>query len=896
MRLLFILFIFHILCTPFSIAAAYEGIVINEILAANTSTNLDQRNYNFGDWIELYNSTDEPQDLRSCYLTDDPFDLKKWRIIRARMAPKSHTLIWADAEPSIDHSNFKLNQTGEFIALVSKDGEIIDSLFYPAQMADVSYGRSPDASSIWRYFMEPTPNAPNLKTGEISLNRIAAPVASLPAGFYDQRVRVTLDADADAQIHYTLDGSLPTLDSPLYQRRLVFSQTSVLRARAFSVGRIPSRVVTHTYLIGEQVALPVVSLAAEPDHFFDDEIGIYVDGSNGTTGNCSDDPRNWNQDWERPVSVEFFETDGAPGFTLDAGVKIYGGCSRQRDRRSLAIFAREKYGAAELAYPLFPDKPIQSFQSFVLRNSGNDAEHTLIRDGLMQATVKGQLDIDYQSFRPAVVFLNGEYWGLYNIREKINEHYAASNHGVAPDQVDLLYNDRKIFSGEKDHYEALRLFLLRNDLADADTYRWVKTQMDINEYINYQIAQIYFSNTDWPSNNLKYWRPHTPSGRWRWILFDTDFGFGLKDNGLSHNTLAFALDPNETGWPNPAWSTLLFRKLIRNDEFKQTFIQRFTVCLQAAFEPARVMDLVESFSAQIAAEIPRHISRWDAPDSLQAWQNKISGMNTFARVRPRVIYRNLEREFDLNERIAIEIKTIGDGRVYVAGAPLFDGENQIELYADIPVTLRAVPLAGSRFVNWEPFDETHADKISLTPQSAQTISAVFEPGPSLVINEIHYHPFIGSGNQDYEYIELLNAGKTHMDLEGYKLSGGVNFIFPEEMSISPGDYLILAKDASLYPHLECQVLSWGDSKLANEGERIHLQGPMGETIDSVHYNSSSIWSHNADGAGFSLSLVDPNSDHDDPDNWFASPSPGGTPGQQNFQTPPTKIQDWMYHN
>ena len=673
-------------------------------------------------------------------------------------------------------------------------------------------------------------------------------------------------------------------------------KTSVLRARAFSSGRAPSPVLTRTYLIDEEATLPVVSLAAEPDHFFDDRIGIYVEGTNGVTGNCADEPRNWNRDWERPVSVEFFEIDGSVGFTLDAGVKIYGGCSRQRDRRSLAIFAREKYGASELNYPLFSDKPIQSFQSFVLRNSGNDAEHTLIRDGLMQETVKGQLDIDIQSFRPAIVFLNGEYWGLYNIREKINEHYAASNHGVPPDQVDLLYNDRKIFSGEKDHYEALRLFLLRNNLADPEAYRWVKDQMDVNEYINYQIAQIYFSNSDWPGNNLKYWRPRTPTGRWRWILFDTDFGFGLKDNGISHNTLSFALDPNESEWPNPSWSTLLFRSLMKNEEFRNTFIQRFTVCLGAAFEPGRVIDLVESFSAQIAAEMPRHIARWDKPDSVRDWESKISEMRSFARVRPRVLIRYIEREFDLTDRVSTEVSTIGGGRVYAAGAPLFNKQNPIDLYAEIPVTLRAVAHTGSRFVKWQTLDQSGEDTITFTPNSGQSITAVFESGPSIVINEIHYHPFVGNSNQDYEFIELFNAGVTQVDLEGYKLSGGVNFIFPQNSTIAPGAYLILAKNPLHYHRLDCPVLSWGDDKLANEGEVIRLLGPMGELLDSVYYNSSSLWPQNTNGAGYSLSLLDPNSDRNAPNNWSASPTQGGTRGLINFQEPPTKIQDWMFHH
>ncbi|MBZ0254826.1 CotH kinase family protein, partial [bacterium] len=821
-----------------------------------------------------------------------PYALQKWRVVRARMEPGEFTLVWADDSTAFDHSNFKLDQKGEFLALVSPDGDIIDSVFFPNQIADVSYGRSPDAGPVWRYFQTPTPNTANPETGDLQPVQLTKPDASNPSGFYDRRARVTLSVSPGIEIHYTLDGSVPTLDSPVYQRALNIIHTSVLRARAFAEGRIPSEVLTQTYFIDEETTLPIVSIAFEPDHFFDDKIGIYVEGTNGVTGNCADEPRNWNRDWERPVNVEFFETDGSLGFELGAGVKIYGGCSRQRDRRSLALFMRDKYGMGELDYPLFPDdKPIHSFQSFVLRNSGNDAEHTLIRDGYMQGLVKGQMDVDSQAFRPAIVFLNGEYWGLYNIREKINEHYPETNYGVPADQVDLLYNNQSVFSGEKDHYEALRSFVIRNDMNDPEAYQWVKSQMDVNEYINYQIAQIYFSNTDWPGNNIKYWRPRTPTGRWRWILFDTDFGFNLQDNGLSHNTLAFALDPNETEWPNPAWSTLLFRELMESEAFRDEFIQRFAVYLSTAFEPDRVMDLLSVYQDQIAAEMPRHIERWDEPSSINSWNNKIAEMRSFGRIRPRVLYRYIKNQFKLSDFITINLNAEGGGRIYAAGAPLFASESETSVYPEVPLQLRAVAFNGNRFIGWQGIDAA-TDVATILPQPEQTVTAVFEPGPAVVINEIHYHPFAGEGNQDYEFIELFNAGTTSVDLTGYQLSGGVHFDFQNETTLSVGGYLVLAKDAAKYQGLDCDVISWGDDRLANEGERIELTGPMGEVIDAVDYNATPEWPANTDGSGFSLSLIDVNTDRDEPQNWAASAERGGTPGRLNFKTPPTMIQNW----
>ncbi|RJP18635.1 MAG: hypothetical protein C4527_28630 [Candidatus Omnitrophota bacterium] len=308
------------------IAAEYDGICINEILASNASTYLEPNRNNFSDWIELYNAGDRSIDLRGCYLSDDPANLQQARILtRTVIEPKQCLLIWADGQRIRGHVEFALKPQNEMVSLVSPDGERINTVYYHRQFPDISYGRQPDGSSNWVYFSDPTPASANPMDGIPWPVRAQPPRFSVPAGFYERRVIVELASlFPNTEIRYTLDGSIPMRESTLYEQPIRLFTTTVIRARAFEPDRLPSETITKTYFISASHTLPVVSIATAPANFWDDQIGIYVTGKNGVTGYCSDTRKNWNQDWERPIHLEFFESDGALGFHLDAGTKIFG--------------------------------------------------------------------------------------------------------------------------------------------------------------------------------------------------------------------------------------------------------------------------------------------------------------------------------------------------------------------------------------------------------------------------------------------------------------------------------------------------------------------------------------------------------------------------------------------
>ncbi|MBN1562021.1 CotH kinase family protein, partial [candidate division KSB1 bacterium] len=494
------------------------------------------------------------------------------------------------------HTNFKLKGGGETVVLVDAHGALIDSLRSPALPQDVSFGRIPDGGR-WRVLAMPTPGSANIDSAFAA--PAGAPLFSRPGGLYDEALTIELSDSSGGFVVYTLDGSEPQQSGRRYSTPISVKTTTCVRARTFHPSRSPSRIITHTYILNEDTEFAIVALATDPNNLYDYEYGIFELGPNASPDYPYYGANFW-QDWERPVHLEFYEP-GETGFQLDAGMKVFGGWSRGRDQKSLAIFQRAKYDTRQIDHRIFPDKPIDHFESFILRNGGNAWDGTMFRDAFMQTLCRDEMDLVTMAYRPAQVYLNGDYWGILIIREKINEHFVAANRGLDPDRVDILdqtgRSSAEVMAGTNADWIAFLHFIETHDLSAAEHYDTAASMIDINNFIDYQIAEIYFGNTDWPGNNIKYYKPQTPGGRWRWLIYDTDFGFHLYDTSYSHNTLAFAAEANGPSWPNPPWSTLLLRSFLRNGHFRRLFINRFADHINTTFAPARVKTILDEFDA-----------------------------------------------------------------------------------------------------------------------------------------------------------------------------------------------------------------------------------------------------------------------------------------------------------
>ncbi len=648
-----------------------DKLYISEVMAVNIMTIADEDG-DYYDWIEIHNTSEDSINLKGFGLSDDPDNLFRWSFPDIDINSGEYLLIFASGKDRRNpdeeflHTNFKIQATGETVVLTHPEGHVINSMHTGKLLPDHSIGRFEGTSTERYFFTNPTPGEPNCHLN-VYESYASAPEILPKGSFFDEPVTVILKADSpDAEIHYTLDGSEPVsifsqyersflitdtarLQPPtdskgiLYTGPIEINETAVLRAKVIEDGKLPSETINHTFFIQEEHNLPVLSLYVDPSDMFDPIDGIYAKGLYASEEHPHRGANFW-QSIELPVHFELYEPCGSLGFKFDMGLRIAGQYSRADPQKSFNMFARNIYGYNEFKYPFFPDfypeKPLAN-KAITLRTSGQDWRFTKIRDIFMTSLLQGT-GLDYQAHRQAVLYINGQYWGLYTIRERINTHFLYYNHGVDPEQIDLLQGNGWVRDGSNEHYFEMVNYVRNNDMSDPDHYQYIKTCMDVVNYLDYWIAQIYFAHTD--SANIRFWREQSPEGKWRWIVFDLDWAFWGSNYG--HNTLRFVTNPAGTGY-NRALSTALMCGLLDNPDFRQLFIERLAYHLNNTFETDRVIKQIERLAGNIENEMPRHLERWGG--SMVSWMNQIDMLTTFAANRQPYLLSHIQAYFSLSD-------------------------------------------------------------------------------------------------------------------------------------------------------------------------------------------------------------------------------------------------------
>ncbi len=881
--------------------------VINEVMSLNNSAHQDADN-DYPDWIEIYNPGPS-LNLNAYALSDSRDDLGKWTFPNIEIPSHGFLLIFAsdkDRKTPYDlHTNFKITSKGETLFFSNPQGIIVDSLTVPPLAVDISYGRSPDGSSTWAFYNEPTPNTSN--ETEPATDYSASPQFSQTGGFYSASQQIDFSSGQSVdEIRYTTDGSDPNARSPKFSAPIAINQTMVLKARSFTLGKLPSKVVAHTYFINEPSSLPVVSLSTHPDNLFDPDIGIYVKGNGTAYGGYPDNPvgppANYWEDWERPVHLELFEPDGRRGFAVKAGIKMFGKTTRKLPQKSFALFMRNDYGQEELNYPLFPDYPITRFNSFLLRNAGSDNTENEggvhFRDGLSARLLYG-INLDFQAYRPCHAYINGEYWGIYSLREKLNEDYLAHHHGVNPDNVDILDDYHTLYplvvEGDAEDYNALIDYLKAHNLRNDAYARYVETQMDVDNYLTYMAVQIFFANHDGPGHNSKFWRPREEISRYRWLLYDTDHSFGQRlfipnfhyaPDGYEDNTIAYYREENGPSWPNPPESTFMFRKMLENEDFRNRFINISADFLNTIFATETTLNIFKNVHDTISPEISKHLRRWGG--STIQWRRNTEVVETFLDLRPSYVQDHMIDEFNLGGLAAITLHVEPQGAGVVKLNSLYlDSHPWSGLYfLDVPIELIALPKPGYRFTGWQELD-LQTPSATLLLEDDVTLTARFEESgsdESLVINEINYNAHADFDTEDW--IELYNPLSTSLDVSGWTIvddDTNEAFMFPANTIIEAEGFVVVCRDVNAfeeYWNVTTPVygpLSFG---LNNNGDTIILRNAEGMVIDSLSFQNTSPWPRQPDGHGATLALRYPFLDNSDPQHWMASFG-FGTPGYPN---------------
>ena len=545
-------------------------------------------------------------------------------------------------------------------------------------------------------------NFPDLRSSE----KIRMPECSSPGGFYEESFFVKLDlSDSNGHIFYTTDGSEPSLASSEYIQPFIIEDRTeirnnlsliptsprwkppignvfkgtILRAIAVNEKNEKSKELIQAFFVkgssSKKYTLPLISIVVNPKDLFGYNRGIYVLGKNYLDKDNYirkgipldlpwwEYPSNYlmrGSDAERDAFIQFFEPNGKLGFESDVGIRIHGNATRGFAQKSIRVCFREKYGKPQLYYDLFDHNSKGVYNSFILRNSGNDWNKTMFRDAFMQSLMQNS-QIDIQDYRPSVVFINGEYWGIHNIRERFDEHYLSNKYNLNVDSISILELGGELVQGTKEDEEEFKElidFVKENDLSDDSNYDYIQSKIDINSFTDFIIANVYFCNSDWPNNNVKFWKYaslsdsiYAKDGRWRWMLYDTDWGFGYNSmSSPQSNLLLKATSVGSVG--------LLFGKLIKNKQFADMFLARFQLHLNTTFNSSVVVKKIDDIQKLLQPEIEEHIDRWRAIESYSEWLENVDVLRKFARERPALQADQLNVFFNLKDSRQITLKKL----------------------------------------------------------------------------------------------------------------------------------------------------------------------------------------------------------------------------------------------
>ncbi len=677
---------------------------INEMMVKNISAVLDD-SYNYSMWVELHNTGTESVNLSDYYFTDKTSKPQKWKTSAASIEAGAYHLLWFEREEVDGHANFKLDADGGSLYLITSTGVVVDRIHYPKSYRNTSYGRLSNGDS-WAQLSIHSPGKSNSGAKTLSLSS-AKPVFQTPAGFYNNSISLTFQTPEEGEtIYYTSNGDEPDLNSNKYLAgtKINLNKTTVIRAFSYSPDKIGSEIVSNSYFIGERnFDLPVVSIVTDAKNLTDDEIGIYVTGSNGKINStCNKNPQNYNQDWDRAANFEYFDQEGVQQLNQELDIAIAGGCSRNHALKSLKINPRNKHGNNKLKYQFFPQTRQEiRYKSLLFRNSGNDFSSTMMRDAFMHQLIMGRLNLDCQSYQPAVCFINGEYRGIQNLRERSNHDLIYSIYGSKEEDIRVI--DEKEIPVDSE-FQAMVSYARKNDISDSEVYAQVQEMLDVDSYLDYMMAEIYFNNGDWPHNNMKMWKPI--DGKWRPVFFDVDFGFGLFD--LPHsktnpkNTLVYALSENlyrERALDN----IYMLRRLMQNPSFKQKFIDRFCIHIASTFEEKRALTIMDNMSEAISNEISYHKSKYNQSNS--SFTSGLNGMKKFAANRPDKMLGYIGDYFGLGTdyhtmKIASNIGIAN----YLFGSEeefIMDDAIDLKYFKGQEYNIRANPVAGYKFAYWE---------------------------------------------------------------------------------------------------------------------------------------------------------------------------------------------------
>lgn len=643
-------------------AANTRGVFISEVMSSSTGVETPYGKSSY-DWIELYNAAAVPVSLDGWWLSDNPNHPRKCQLSSVTIPAGGYLVVFASgltASPSgrsdIMHVPMRLSALGDTVLLSDPSGNLVDKLVVPQLETDVSYGRDFDHGGLF-YYTETTAGAKNAAGFS---GYAAQPAMDKAGGTYAQQVTVTLSAPEGTTIRYTTDGSEPTETNGFdYAGPITLTENASLRARGFQDGLRPSNITTATFLLNVYHSLPIICLTCDPDDLYNDEDGILALGTEETFDHNPpfDDATYWKK-VPHAGNFEYFTPEGVSELNQGVELQLNGQYSLDQAQKSWRVTAKAKYGSDAFEYAFFEDRPYMSYHSVILRNGGQDGKYTRIVDALQSVIVDWTgSDVFHMAYEPVIVYLNGQYWGHYNLRERISKYSLAAYEGWSdPEKIDIIKGNNQVLNGTYSNYKALKTFVKGHDLAeDARALQTVLDWVDVENYFDFMIFQIYFGNSD--AGNIKFYRRQAEGEKWRWCLFDLDWGYFMSNR----NGCKIWLDPKGAG--DKDFENWLILALLDVPEMKDKFLTRFGQLFQEYLSDTdRIWAQAEAMAAEIQPELLFHYNRWSSennswiteeptsPDANYSyWESRMSRLHNVLKKRPNLCWEQIRDWFDMTD-------------------------------------------------------------------------------------------------------------------------------------------------------------------------------------------------------------------------------------------------------
>ena len=593
-----------------------DTLIINEVMTKNDSY-LPHNGYEHYDWVELKNNSKDTIDLSDYCLSKDDKDLSAYALPDIELQSGEFIVLMCSGDASLSndtyyHLGFKLSDLSSLY--LSKNGNVIDCVFIPELPYDYSYGRGADDGFF--YYAGPTPFAEN---GSGVRTQMASPELSMDAGIYDNGL--TLSISGPGTVYYTTDGSLPTRYSQMYNGPVSIDKTMVVRAISAAEGAMDSPAVYASYIIKGDHDLPVMSITIDPVDFY------YLNANAGTKG------------LEYQAYVDFYEEDG--GFSIPCSISAFGGNARWQTKKSYALRFSKEFGPSQLNYKIFDNRDNSVYQALVLRTGSTDWTEAYMRDILSTSLVDDYTDVEVQAYKTCVVYINGNYWGLYNIREKINKSFIEEHFNIPAETVNIARIDGQVTAGSNAGYNELRNFCNTHDISKDENYDYLCEHLDMEELCDYWIAETFTTNND-ILNCRFYQSDEYDDGKWHYIYYDQDYAFyNINVNYYTQHMTNI----EGMGGTNHFENTII-RNLFKNARFRELWLERLAYNLQYTWNPDITVKRLEEIHEMLEPEMEHNLERWNL--SRAHYEESVDFLRNFLKNRPAILLQQTKSFFGLS--------------------------------------------------------------------------------------------------------------------------------------------------------------------------------------------------------------------------------------------------------